>query len=150
MEKLIMLIAVTCFFTCIFCSGTRPLNLGIKNGKLSPCPDSPNCVSSQAEDSEHFIEPISFNGNGAEAISNIIDIIKSMKRTKIIKSANDYLHVEFTSAIFRFVDDVEFYISQSENFIHLRSASRVGYSDMGVNRKRIEAIRKKFSEIQER
>ncbi len=79
----------------------------------------------------------------------LIDVIKSMKRTKIVASTNIYIHAEFASAMFRFVDDVEFYFEDSRNIIHVRSASRVGYSDMGVNRKRIEQVRKLFAERDE-
>ncbi len=147
MEKFLIIIASICFISGVFCSGTRPSNLGIKDGELSPCPDSPNCASSQAKDSEHHIAPFKFNGNGKDAIKKLISIIKSLKRTNIISSSEDYIHAEFTSFIFRFVDDVEFYLNNDEKVIHVRSASRIGYSDIGVNRKRIEMIRKKFIAI---
>ncbi len=128
------------------CSGTMP-KLGVKNGELTPCPKTPNCVSSQAQDKEHFIEPIKFAGSQQQAHDRLLQIIESEKRTKIITDQQDYIHVEFTSALFRFVDDVEFYFPENkadETIIHTRSASRVGSSDLGVNRKRIERIRSKF------
>lgn len=144
MEKYLIFAVSFCFLSCVFCSGKKPSNLGMKDGLLAACPDSPNCVSSQAKDPAHFIEPIVFQGNGRDELNKIINIIKSIKRTKIIESNGNYVRAEFTSAIFRFVDDVEFHLDEKNNVIHVRSASRVGYSDMGVNRKRIEMIRQKF------
>ena len=128
------------------CSGTMP-NLGVNNGEFAPCPKTPNCVSSQAQDKEHFIEPIRFAGTQQQAHDRLLQIIASEKRTRIITDQDDYIHVEFTSALFRFVDDVEFYFPEKkadETVIDTRSASRVGSSDLGVNRKRIERIRSKF------
>ncbi len=128
------------------CSGTMP-NPGINNSELAPCPKTPNCVSSQAHDKKHFIEPINFAGTQQQAHDRLLQIIESEKRTKILTDQKDYIHVEFTSALFRFVDDVEFYFPKEkadETVIHTRSASRVGSSDFGVNRKRIERIRSKF------
>jgi len=128
------------------CSGTMP-KLGINNSELAPCPKTPNCVSSQAHDKKHFIEPINFAGTQQEAHDRLLQIIESEKRTKIVTDQKDYIRVEFTSALFRFVDDVEFYFpteKAGETVIHTRSASRVGSSDFGVNRKRIERIRSKF------
>ena len=128
------------------CSGTMP-DLGIKNSKLAPCPKTPNCVSSQAHDEEHYIQPIIYSGTQQEAHDRLLQIIEAEKRTNILTDQEDYIRVEFTSALFRFVDDVEFYFPQEkadETVIHIRSASRVGSSDLGVNRKRMERIRSKF------
>ncbi|MEE9494220.1 MAG: DUF1499 domain-containing protein [Gammaproteobacteria bacterium] len=111
---------------------------------LVPCPDKPNCVSSQSIDNAHFIEPIHYTGSVDEAWQQLMDILKVTKRTKIVEHLELYLHVEATSLIFRFVDDVEFLISPDEKIIHVRSASRIGRSDWGVNRKRVERIRKAF------
>ena len=128
------------------CSGTMP-NLGINNSKLKPCPKTPNCVSSQALDEDHYIEPIHYTGSQQEAHNHLLQIIESEKRTKILLDQESYIRVEFTSALFRFIDDVEFYFPKEkaeETVIHVRSASRVGSSDLGANRKRIERIRNKF------
>lgn len=128
------------------CSGTAP-NLGVNNGKLMSCPQSPNCVNSQAVDEEHFIEPIYYQGTQQAAQDHLLQILKSEQRTKILLIEGDYVRVEFTSALFRFVDDVEFYFPKEhadKTVIHIRSASRVGYSDLGANRKRIERIRSRF------
>jgi uncharacterized protein (DUF1499 family) len=128
------------------CSGTMP-NLGVNNSKLTPCPKTPNCVSSQAHDAEHYIEPIRFEGTQQEAHDRLLQIIESEKRTQILTDQENYIRVEFTSALFRFVDDVEFYFPEEPvgvKVIHVRSASRVGFSDLGANRKRIEHIRSRF------
>ena len=144
-NKQILVVLVINFFLT-GCSGTMP-NLGVDNSELAPCPKTPNCVSSQAHDKKHFIEPINFAGTQQEAHDRLLQIIESEKRTRIITDQKDYIRVEFTSALFRFVDDVEFYFPKAkagETVIHTRSASRVGSSDFGVNRKRIERIRSKF------
>jgi len=118
--------------------------IGITQGKLSPCPDSPNCVSSQSSDPSHYVEPLSYTDSRLDAKTRLLKIIESMPRTQIISNTDNYLHAEFTSLIFRFVDDVEFLFDEEQNLIQVRSASRVGYSDLGMNRKRIEALRQKF------
>ncbi|MCB9161798.1 MAG: DUF1499 domain-containing protein [Caldilineaceae bacterium] len=115
-----------------------------QSGRFAPCPDSPNCVSTQATDAEHGIDPYTFTGDAAAAKSALLAVINAMPRTKIVAETDDYLHVEFRSRIFRFVDDVEFFIDDGDKTVQFRSASRLGYSDMGVNRKRMEEIRAKF------
>ena len=128
------------------CSGTIP-DLGVNNDELMPCPKTPNCVNSQAADEKHYIQPFHFTGIQQEAQGRLLRILESEKRTKVLTVQKNYIRVEFTSALFRFVDDVEFYFPEQqgdETIIHVRSASRVGYSDLGANRKRIEHIRSKF------
>lgn len=112
--------------------------------RLLPCPNSPNCVNSRASDNKHFIEPFHFNISPESAWHTLLNTIESMKRTVIKKKTADYLHAEVTSRVFRFVDDVEFLMYADEKVIHVRSASRTGYSDLGVNRRRIEKLRKAF------
>ncbi len=126
-------------------AGKRPNNLGISNGKLAPCPNSPNCVSSQSTDAAHKIAPLTFTSTPEQAIANLKKIIQSLPRTQIITESPDYLYAEFKSALLGFVDDVEFYLDRNANVIQVRSASRLGQSDLGVNRKRIETIRAKLS-----
>ena len=123
------------------CTGPRPMNLGVHDGKLAPCPASPNCVSSQSTDKDHAVEPIRFSGTPAEAMADLKKVLSGMPRARIVTATDTYLHAEFTSALFRFVDDVEFWLDESARTIHLRSASRIGHSDLGVNRKRIEDLR---------
>lgn len=133
-------------------SGKRPTNLGVKDGKLANCPASPNCVSSQAAatDSEHFIAPLAYHSEPTKAMADLKTIIEGMPRTKIITETTDYLYVEFTSALMGFVDDVEFYLNPGDSVIHVRSASRLGQSDLGVNRKRIEEIQNQFSALEQK
>lgn len=127
-------------------SGQRPTTLGIQAGKLAPCPNSPNCVSSSSADTEHAIAPLSIAGSSTEAFQKLRTVIEAQPRTKIIESTDTYLYAEFTSALMGFVDDVEFYLDQAADVIQVRSASRLGESDLGVNRKRIEAIRTQLTQ----
>jgi uncharacterized protein (DUF1499 family) len=126
-------------------AGQRPTNLGVRGGRLAACPSSPNCVSSQSEDALHKIEPIAYTISCDEAIAKIKAIIESEPKTQIITVAGDYLYAEFATLIMGFVDDVEFYFDDQAKLIHVRSASRLGKSDLGVNRKRIEKIRRLFN-----
>ena len=135
------------FLIMIFgCSSAKYAGLGVKNGKLLPCPDTPNCVSSQSIEKKHSIDPICWTENTLEVKQILFDTIHSMKRARVVSHDTNYVHAEFTTAIFRFVDDVEFLIDKSKKIIHVRSASRVGYSDLGVNRRRVEKIRRIFHE----
>jgi uncharacterized protein (DUF1499 family) len=123
-------------------------DLGINKGKLLPCPKTPNCVNSQAVDEKHYIQSIRYAGTRQQARARLLQILASEKRTKMLTTQKNYIRATFTSALFRFVDDVEFYFPEKqagETVIHIRSASRVGYSDLGANRKRIERIRSKFN-----
>lgn len=128
-------------------AGQRPNNLGVRNGKLAPCPKSPNCVSSQSSDPIHQIAPLNFTTTPEKAIAFLKIIIQSLPRTKIITESEDYLYAEFKSALMGFVDDVEFYLDPKTKVIQVRSASRLGESDLGVNRQRIETIRAKFISV---
>ncbi len=123
------------------CSAARPSNLGVRDGRLARCPDSPNCVSSQSTDAAHAIAPLTYTTTAVDAVAALKQIIKGMKRAVIVEETAAYLHVEVTSALLRFVDDVEFFADDAEKKIHVRSASRIGYSDLGVNRRRVESIR---------
>lgn len=121
-------------------SGSRPKGLGIQAGHLKACPSSPNCVSSQGEDPEHFIEAIATT-DPPVTLDGIVALIQADDAAEIITQADDYLYAEYTSSLMGFVDDVEFWIDAEAGEIAVRSASRLGESDLGVNRKRIEAIR---------
>ncbi len=126
------------------CSGGRPpTSLGVTEGRLAPCPGSPNCVSSEAA-AEQRVEPLRYDGDAAQARARLLDVLNGMDRARIVQSTDDYVHVEFRSAVFGFVDDVEFYFSPPGT-IQVRSASRTGYSDFGVNRERVETLRARFA-----
>ena len=128
-------------------AGKRPANLGASSGQLAPCPSSPNCVSSFSQDAEHQIEPLTYNSAPAAAMANLKGAIESLPKTKIIAETDNYLYAEFTSSLMGFVDDVEFLLDEGAKVIHVRSASRLGQSDMGVNRKRIETIRTQLDRL---
>ncbi len=115
--------------------------VGMSNGSLTNCPASPNCVVSQGADAKHAIEPIPYHVNRAEARKTLLKVLGVVKRTKIIEQTDNYIYATNEIPIFRFVDDVEFYFPDNESVIHMRSASRIGDSDLGVNRRRLEQIR---------
>ena len=130
------------------CSGGRPpLNLGVTEGRLAPCPDSPNCVSSQAAHENQRIEPLRYTGDTAQARNRLLTVLNRMERVQIRQAGPEYLHAEFSSAWFGFVDDVEFQFDLP-GVIQARSASRTGYYDFGVNRERVNAIRARFNATQ--
>ena len=118
---------------------------GLVDGRLKQCPDTPNCVSSEfVSDSVHYIEPLVFSaGDAAQILPRLKTIIREMGGSIQVEKA-DYLAATFTSSIFRFVDDLEIRIDTGQEMIHLRSASRVGRSDGGVNRKRVELLKNSF------
>ena len=109
--------------------------------KLDPCPSSPNCVSTQAQDAGHAIPPIRYRKSRVEAKEALKEVIRSLPRMKLVEEDEAYLHYEATSLLLRFVDDVEFLFDDETKTIHFRSASRTGYGDLGVNRKRMEQVR---------
>ena len=108
---------------------------------LSPCPSSPNCVSTWATDESHAIAPFQYKKPRAEAKEALKAVITSLPRVKLVEEDESYLHYEFTSLLLRFVDDIEFALDETTKTIHFRSASRTGYSDLGVNRRRMEQVR---------
>lgn len=119
-------------------------NIGSKDGRLADCPNSPNCVSSQTEDPTKSMSPFRYDGTPVAAWDQLVRIVDELPGTKIVTNEAGYLHVECSSLVFRFVDDLEFLIDDKSNQIHFRSASRIGHSDLGANRKRIELIKEKF------
>ena len=125
------------------CAGERPKNLGVKDGALAACPSSPNCVSSFAADEGHRIAPFSFGDEPAAAFARLTQLLRQRSDATIIEERNDYLRVELRTTLF--VDDAEFLLDGEKKVIHLRSASRLGYSDLGKNRSRIEELRAAFS-----
>lgn len=119
-------------------SWKRPGNLGVRDGALAPCKRSPNCVSSQADpaDHEHYIAPI----HGTTAA--VREAVASSPRATVIREEPNYLYAEFRTKLMRYVDDVEFFFDGT--VIHVRSCSRLGRRDFGVNRNRVEALRKRI------
>jgi len=127
-------------------SGSRPTHLGVSNGALAPCPATPNCVSSQAQDEAHGIAPLHYDDSSDVAFRQVKAILQSQPHAELVKVGDRYLYAEFTSNLMGFVDDVEFYLDPGEKVIQVRSASRLGESDLGVNRQRIETIRAALSQ----
>lgn len=123
------------------CSGTKPANLGIKDGRLSPCPSTPNCVSSDATDSAHAIAAFQLVALPVDAWRVLYAVVESLPRVQIITATDDYVHAECSSAVFGFVDDLELHLRSAQNSIAVRSVSRLGHSDFAVNRKRVESLR---------
>jgi uncharacterized protein (DUF1499 family) len=124
-------------------AGKRPDYLGVKDGRLPRCKSTPNCVSSQADpaDREHYIAPIRFPGKPADAMRAVRKAVESMERATVLREDANYLYAEFCSKLLGFVDDVEFTHDEKAGLIHVRSASRLGRRDFGVNRARVEALR---------
>lgn len=130
------------------CAGERPNNLGAKKGLLAPCPSSPNCVSSQTESERHRIAPLTFSGDPNAAFARLKEVLSRRSDTTIVDDLPDYLRLELRTLLF--VDDGEFLLDRTNKVIHVRSASRLGYSDFGKNRSRIENIRSQFLAIEEK
>jgi uncharacterized protein (DUF1499 family) len=146
-QQILRLLAISVISMPLFsCSGTRPINLGIRDGRLSACPASPNCVSSDAVDDAHGVAPFQLILLPEEGWRSIRSAVEGLPRTKIISFTDDYIYAECTSAVFGFVDDLELHMRPAEKLIAVRSASRLGYSDLGVNRKRVEGLRSALRE----
>ncbi len=128
-------------FSGIF-AGQRPA-LGLNDGQLAPCPSTPNCVSSTATDSPHTIAPLTYPEDfPGDIIATLATTIEAQPRSAILTQTDTYLRAEFTSRWMGFVDDVEFYADpETPGKLQVRSASRLGESDLGVNRNRVETLR---------
>ncbi len=128
------------------CSGQRPDNLGVNDGRLAPCPASPNCICSDGCDPQHQTQPFRLKQPAADAWETVKHVVQQLPRTRIITQTDAYLHAECHSVVFGFVDDLELHLRPADNIIAVRSASRLGYSDFGVNRKRIETLRARLQQ----
>ena len=124
----------------------RPDTLGVRDGRLAPCPATPNCVCTRAEDAGHRIAPLTYEGAAADALARLRRVVIVRPGVRLVAETETYLRAEFVSRVFRFVDDVEFLLDPERRVIHFRSASRAGRSDFGVNRRRMEGIRRAFTE----
>ena len=130
------LLSIIPFLTA--CAGEPPTNIGVENDRLTPCPESPNCVSSFESDEEHGIQALN------ASLADIEQILVDLDEANIVSSEGNYLYAEFTSRIMGYVDDVEFLYDPTAGQTHVRSASRLGHSDLGANRNRIENIRSRI------
>jgi uncharacterized protein (DUF1499 family) len=130
--------------SAVACAGHAQESRTKTSADLAPCPDSPNCVSTKSNDPDRTMAPLPYLTSGRESMDRLVAIVREMKRATIVSATPSYLHVEFRSALFRFVDDVEFALDDSARVIHFRSASRTGYYDFGVNRKRMKEISDRY------
>ncbi len=121
---------------------SRPEN--VNTGELAPCPDSPNCVSTEATDAQHSIAAIPFSGSPADARATLVGILQEIPKTTIITNREGYVYAETRSKVMSFVDDMDFVIDADQSVIRFRSAARLGKGDMGKNRERMEWVREQF------
>lgn len=128
-------------------SAPRPSHLGIKKGRLAPCPPTPNCVATEQARPSQLMEGLPYSGSRQEAHRRLVAIIRNTPRTAIITEEPAYLAAEFRTPVIGFIDDVEFRFDDAAKLIHFRSASRLGRSDLGVNRARMEAISEAFVDM---
>jgi uncharacterized protein (DUF1499 family) len=126
-------------------AGTPPATLGAPGGRLAPCPARPKCVSSQSVGEAHAIAPLAFRGEPAAAMAVLVEVVGALPGATVVTARPDYVHAEFASAVMGFVDDGEFVPDAAAKVIHVRSAARLGYGDLGVNRRRVEALRTAFA-----
>jgi uncharacterized protein (DUF1499 family) len=140
----LILTIVVLFASRSYLSRRSPPTLDLVQGKLRPCPSSPNCVGSESSDADHAIAPLPFRGDRAASEAALLAALGTLERTQIQRRQGDYWHATQVSGLFRFIDDIEVRFDDAAAVIQVRSGSRVGYSDMGVNRKRMEAIRKAY------
>ena len=138
--------AILLLVVCAQSITSRP-GPGLHDGRLAACPDSPNCVCSQDAEAAHAIAPLAFRGSAADAMRALKQVLAGQPLVRVITEAPNYLHAEFRTPLCRFVDDVEFLVVEKAHVIHVRSASRVGYSDLGTNRRRVEALRREFAAV---
>ncbi len=129
-------------------AGDVPQNLGVKDGLLSPCPESPNCVVSQKADEEHLIAPLTYQGEREQAKKTLLQVLTVVPGTEVIEHNENYILAQSTSRLMGFIDDVEFYFPTDKKAIEMRSASRLGESDLGVNRRRLEQIRFAMADLE--
>lgn len=124
-------------------SWRRPENLGVRDGRLAPPRRTPNCVSSQCDpaDTVHYIAPIRFHGRLEQAMDAARRAVRAMERSTIVSEKGNYLYAEYRSRLLGYVDDVELLFDEAAGLFHVRSASRLGRRDFGVNRARVERLR---------
>jgi len=142
---IIRIFTAAALLLCAACAGAPP-PLG-SGADLKPCPSTPNCVSSRESDQAHRVDPLPLRGSAAAGLAAIRRVILSLPRSRIAAEGPGFLHAEFRSLVFRFVDDVDVVVDEPAGLIHIRSAARVGTSDMGVNRRRVEQIRDRLRNL---
>jgi uncharacterized protein (DUF1499 family) len=125
--------------------------IGLNKGNFTPCNNRWNCALTQRVNGQQpSLDPIYYTGSRKNAIDLLKDVLAQFERVNLILESDNYLHVTVTSKVWKFIDDVEFYFPEGENVIHMRSASRVGKHDLGVNKRRLKKIRRLFYTMQSR
>jgi uncharacterized protein (DUF1499 family) len=127
-------------------SAKRPPGLGVQGGKLAPCPETPNCVSTRGADPAHRMDPLPYTSTREAAQERLLRVLASLPRARILVNEPGYVAAEFRTPGFGFPDDVEFLLDDDEKVVHFRSASRLGTSDLGWNRRRMTDISRRFTE----
>lgn len=146
-HRLLLLLSILSLAIVISCAGAVPNTLGVQpTGGLAPCPDSPNCVSSLDERADHNVEPLQIDGDVAVNWQQLREVVEALPGTVVVTQDDHYLHAESTSSLMRYVDDLELLLDPLTGRVDVRSASRVGYGDMGVNAARVQALRDLASE----
>ena len=125
----------------------NPVAGGVRGGRLADCPGSPNCVASQASRAEQQVQPLPYTGDAEAALQQLKRLVQDMRGTSVQTQAGRYLHVTFRTPLMRFVDDVEFLVDEAAQVIHVRSASRLGHSDLGANAARMETIQRRWAKL---
>ena len=126
-------------------AGSAPPGLGVHDGVLAPCPDRPNCVASGSADTAHAVPPLPYRGEVGAAMARLAALIAAQEGARIVTQRDGYLHAEYQSRLMGFVDDLELLADPAAHAVQVRSASRLGYSDLGVNRARVDALRAAFA-----
>ncbi|KXO13490.1 hypothetical protein AKG98_3295 [Moritella sp. JT01] len=140
------ILILTCSIFLASCSGTPPDNIGIVNSLLTPCPESPNCVSSDSLDESHYVPAFKLEVSAEVVWSEIKVYLQAQHNMEIMTETADYLYVESTSTLMRFVDDFELHLRLNDGIIAVRSASRLGKSDFGVNKQRVDDLYKALND----
>jgi uncharacterized protein (DUF1499 family) len=128
------------------CSGNPKERQNSESSGFLDCPDTPNCVSSLAKNPKYRVEPFKLKKDPKTSWDLVQKTVGQLPRTEVVSADNSDIHAECRSLIFRFVDDLTLHLISSKGIIHIRSASRTGYSDLGVNRRRLENLRKKLQQ----
>jgi uncharacterized protein (DUF1499 family) len=143
----IVVVVVIAGLQMLMSNNVVPKNMGVKNGLFSPLSKSPNGVSSQSTEENYYVEPLPMKDDFTSTKKALLKAVETYGNSKVITEENNYIHVVFTTSKMKFKDDLELYINELEKVVHYRSASRVGYSDMGLNRQRYNAIAELYEAI---
>ena len=122
-----------------------PPTTGLRDGRLAPCPATPNCVSTEATDERQRVPPLPFAGAPHDALERLVRVVGAMRGARVAERRDGYLRVEFTTRVLRYVDDAEFLVDPEARVVRFRSASRVGRSDFGTNRRRMAEVARRFA-----